>query len=157
MATQWTAGTTSGQVLTSATLNTIGAVWETWTPFLSGSTTDPNLGSTGSSVGRYTRINKLVIAQTNFTFNGAGINAGAGFYKSTLPFTAQGAAWTSGLVIAVDVSTFASTQNALYLDSTTQALGIGTGGAGLAASIGAGTYAWAAGDFIRFELIYEAA
>jgi hypothetical protein len=26
MATQWTAGTTSGQVLTAATLNTIGAV-----------------------------------------------------------------------------------------------------------------------------------
>lgn len=32
MATQWTAGTTSGQVLTAATLNTIGAAWETWTP-----------------------------------------------------------------------------------------------------------------------------
>ena len=157
MATQWTAGTTSGQVLTAATLNTIGAVWETWTPFLSGSTTNPNLGSTGSSVGRYTRINKLVVAVTNFTFGGTGINAGAGFYKSTLPFTAQGSAWASGTVIAVDVSTFASTQNALYLDSTTQVLGIGTGGAGLAASIGSGTYVWAAGDFIRFQMIYEAA
>ena len=32
MATQWTAGTTAGQILTAATLNTIGAAWETWTP-----------------------------------------------------------------------------------------------------------------------------
>jgi len=53
MATQWTAGTTSGQVLTAATLNTIGAVWETWTPALTASTTNPNLGTTGTSVGRY--------------------------------------------------------------------------------------------------------
>ena len=157
MATQWTAGTTSGQVLTAATLNTIGAVWETWTPVLTASVTNPNLGSTGSSVGRYTRINKLVIAQTNFTFGGTGVNAGSGIYKSSLPFTAQGSSWPSGTVFAIDVSTFASTENVLYLDSTTQVLGIGTGGAGLAASIGSGTYAWAAGDFVRFLMIYEAA
>ena len=34
MATQWTAGTTSGQVLTAATLNTIGAVTVDYTPTL---------------------------------------------------------------------------------------------------------------------------
>jgi hypothetical protein len=157
MATQWTAGTTSGQVLTAATLNTIGAVWETWTPFLSGSTTNPNLGSTGTSVGRYTRINKLVVAVTDFTFGGAGISAGVGFYKTTLPFTAQSAGWASGTVLAVDVSTFSSTINVSSLDSTTQVLGVGTGGGGFAASIGSGTYTWAAGDFIRFQIVYEAA
>jgi len=45
----------------------------------------------------------------------------------------------------------------VYLDSTTQAVGVGTGGGGFAASIGSATYVWAAGDFIRFLLIYEAA
>jgi hypothetical protein len=34
MATQWTAGTTSGQVLTASTLNTIGAVTVDYTPTL---------------------------------------------------------------------------------------------------------------------------
>ena len=34
MATQWTAGTVSGQVLTAATLNTIGAAWVDYTPTL---------------------------------------------------------------------------------------------------------------------------
>jgi hypothetical protein len=157
MATQWTAGTTSGQVLTAATLNTIGAVWETWTPVLSGSATNPNLGTTGTSIGRYARINKIVIAQAAFTFGGASIAAGSGFYKINLPFTAQGSSPASGTVLAVDVSSFSSTANVAYLDSTTQALGVGTGGAGFNASIGSATYVWAAGDFIRFLLIYEAA
>lgn len=157
MATQWTAGTTSGQVLTAATLNTIGAVWETWTPALTGSATNPNLGSTGTAIGRYARIQKIVIAQAQFVFGGAGIAAGAGFYKCSLPVTAQAAGPASGTALAVDVSTFASTTNVSYLDSTTQAIGIGTGGGGFAASIGSATYVWAAGDFIRFLLIYEAA
>jgi hypothetical protein len=39
MATQWTAGTTSGQVLTAATLNTIGAVAVDYTPTLTQSAT----------------------------------------------------------------------------------------------------------------------
>ena len=62
MATQWTAGTTSGQVLTAATLNTIGAVWETYTPSLSAWT----LGN-GTLTGRYTRINKFVNVEITFT------------------------------------------------------------------------------------------
>lgn len=156
MATQWTAGTTSGQVLTAATLNTIGAVWETWTPVLTGGTTNPNLGSTGTSIGRYAQINKIVIAQAQFTFNGTGIAAGAGVYLCSLPITAQAANPAAGTAVAIDVSTFASTMNVVYLDSTTKALPVGTGGGGLAASIGSGTYVWAAGDFIRFLLIYEA-
>ena len=157
MATQWTAGTTSGQVLTAATLNTIGAVWESWTPVLTGSTTNPNLGSTGTSTGRYARVNKIVIAQAQFVFGGAGIAAGAGFYKCSLPVTAQGAGAANGTSLAIDVSTFASTANVTYLDSTTQAVGVGSGGAGFAASIGSATYVWAAGDLIRFFLCYEAA
>jgi hypothetical protein len=157
MATQWTAGTTSGQVLTAATLNTIGAVWETWSPVLQASGTSPNLGTTGSALGRYARINKIVVATATFTFGGAGIAAGTGFYKTTLPLSAQGPGSPAGTSLAVDVSTFASTANVVYLDSTTLALGVGSGGGGFGASIGAGTYVWAAGDFIRFLLIYEAA
>jgi len=41
MATQYTAGLTAGQVLTAATMNQIGAAWETWTPALTASNTNP--------------------------------------------------------------------------------------------------------------------
>ncbi len=157
MATQWTAGTTSGQVLTAATLNTIGAAWESWTPVLSASVTNPNLGTTSTKDGKYCRINKTIIAQANFTFNGTGITAGAGFYKCSLPFPAIAAAPTVGSVVAIDVSTFASTVNIVGLDTTTLAIGYGTGGASLAASIQATTYVWAAGDILRWFMIYEAA
>ena len=157
MAQQWVAGTTSGQVLTAATLNTIGAVWETWTPVLTGSTTNPNLGTTGTATGRYARVNKIVIAQAQFVFNGTGIAAGSGFYKCSLPLTAQASGPANGTSLAIDVSSFATTANVTYLDSTTQVVGVGSGGAGFAASIGSTTYVWAAGDIIRFYLCYEAA
>lgn len=157
MATQWTAGTTSGQVLTAATLNTIGAVWETWTPALTASVTNPNLGSTGVVSGRYARVNKIVIGQASFTFNGAGIAAGAGFYLFSLPITAQSTIGGGGTITATDVSTFATTVNVISMDTTTRVIGYGTGGAGLAGSLQAGTYPWAAGDFIRVNFFYEAA
>ena len=157
MATQWTAGTTSGQVLTAATLNTIGAAWETWTPTLTASTTNPNLGSTGTASGRYARINKIVIGNAQFTFNGAGIAAGLGFYFCSLPITAQGAGLMAGSSLAIDVSTFASTINLCQTDTVNRLIGVGTGGGGLAASIQNSTYVWAAGDFIRFNFCYEAA
>ena len=157
MATQWTAGTTSGQVLTAATLNTIGAAWETWTPVLTASVANPNLGATGTSLGRYARVNKIVFGQATFTFNGAGLAAGTGFYFCSLPITAQGAGLTVGSVIAIDVSTFASTINLCQTDTVNRLIGVGTGGASLAATLKDSTYVWAAGDFIRYNFCYEAA
>lgn len=157
MATQWTAGTTSGQVLTAATLNTIGAVWETYTPTLTASTTNPNLGTTGTAAGRYARIQKIVIGQAQFVFGGAGIAAGLGFYFCSIPITAQSAGPTVGNMIAIDVSTFATTSNTAALDTTARVIGYGTGGGGLAGSIQSTTYPWAAGDIIRVNFCYEAA
>jgi len=157
MATQWTAGTTSGQVLTAATPNTIGAVWETWTPALTASVANPNLGATGTSVGRYARINKTIFGNATFVFTGAGIAAGTGFYFCSLPLTAQGAGLTVGSLIAIDVSSFASTAQLCQTDTVNRLIGVGTGGGGLVATLQATTYAWAAGDFIRYNFCYEAA
>ena len=157
MATQWTAGNTVGQVLTAAKLNTIGAVWETYTPVITASTTNPNLGSTGIASGRYARVNKIVVGQASFTFNGVGINAGLGFYFYSLPLTALASGTNVGNAHAIDVSTFASIQNSLATDTTTRLLGVGTGGASLAGSIQSTTFVWAAGDFIRINFCYEAA
>lgn len=69
MATQWTAGTTPGQVLTAATLNTIGAAWETYTPTVKGGATT----LTGTVLyARYARLNKTVWVQVAFQSSGAG-------------------------------------------------------------------------------------
>ena len=59
MATQWTAGTVSGQVLTAATLNTIGAEWVDYTPTLTQGVTV----SKTTVVARYCQIQKTIIAQ----------------------------------------------------------------------------------------------
>ena len=84
MATQWTAGTTSGQVLNASTLNTIGAAWETWTPVWTASTTNPVIGN-GTISGSYTRINKLVIAEGAIIM-GSTTTYGTGTYRISLPF-----------------------------------------------------------------------
>ena len=59
MATQWTAGTSSGQVLTAATLNTIGAASVSYTPTLTQGVT---LTKT-ISVARYWQFQKMIIGQ----------------------------------------------------------------------------------------------
>ena len=85
MATQWTAGTTSGQVLTAATLNTIGAVAESYTPALTAVTTNPTLG-TGSFAGaRYQLIQKRAFVEGAIYFGSSGAAAGSGNYRINVP------------------------------------------------------------------------
>ena len=61
MATQWTAGTVSGQVLTAATLNTIGAASETFTPTIVGSGGGSFTIGNGTLTGNYFQIQKMVV------------------------------------------------------------------------------------------------
>jgi len=89
MATQYTAGLSAGQVLTAATMNSIGDAWETWTPTLTASTTNPTLGTGSSRTGRWGRINKIVTGYGKITFGTSGTAAGSGFYQLSLPTTAQ--------------------------------------------------------------------
>lgn len=89
MATQWTADVSSGQVLTAAKLQEIGAAWEAWTPTLTASTTNPTLGTGSSRTGRWARVNKIVTGSGKITFGTSGTAAGSGFYSVSLPATAQ--------------------------------------------------------------------
>jgi len=70
MATQWTAGTTSGQVLTAATLNTIGAAWVDYTPTLTQGVTVTKTVTQA----RYCQFQKTIIGQVllNATSGGTG-------------------------------------------------------------------------------------
>ena len=95
MATQYTAGLTTGQVLTAATMNSIGAAWETWTPTISAQAGTITSGTTTQA--RYARIQKLVFVQFNYTITtvGTAVNSNLQF---TLPIT-QLAAYPAGQVL----------------------------------------------------------
>lgn len=88
MATQYTAGLSSGQVLTAAIMNQIGATVELYTPVWTASTTNPILNN-GSLSGNYFRIQNLIIGQI-FLVVGSTTNVGAGFYRFTVPFNIKG-------------------------------------------------------------------
>ena len=85
MATQYTGGLSAGQILTAATMNSIGAVWETFTPNFRPETGVWFVAPTNA--GRYGRIGKLVYGsgQINITSSGSG----GGNVIFDLPVTAK--------------------------------------------------------------------
>ena len=83
MASQYTAGLTGGQVLTAATMNSIGAAWETWTPTVTSS--GGTLGSVTINSAKYGRIQKIVFCSFDITITAVG--TGSGSLNITLPIT----------------------------------------------------------------------
>jgi hypothetical protein len=98
MATQYTAGLVTGQVLTAATMNSIGAVAETYTP------TVTQLGAvTGTvNIGRYQRIQNMVNVwvQINITGTGTANNS----LVVSLPITAKNTSAQLGIAGIYDAS-----------------------------------------------------
>ena len=69
MATQYTAGLSAGQILTAATMNQLGAAWESYTPTVKGGATT----LTGTILyAKWARIQKTVWVQVAFQSTGAG-------------------------------------------------------------------------------------
>ncbi len=107
MATQWTAGTTSGQVLTAATLNTIGAAWVDYTPTLTQSATVTKTINNA----RYCQIQKTVFVQVYLIATSAG--TAGNIVKIGLPIAARTAnSSTTGIGQIYDAST-----NVIYVVS----------------------------------------
>lgn len=102
MAAQYTAGLSVGQVLTAATMNSIGAAWETYTPVWTANTTNPVLGN-GTISGRYCRIQKLAIVEIRL-FIGSTTTFGVGAYRLSLPLTPLTNDQCFGSFIAFDAS-----------------------------------------------------
>lgn len=90
MATQYTAGLTSGQTLTAAIMNQIGAAWESYTPTVTQS------GTVTATVtyAKYAQIQKIAIVAVRLDVTGTGTTNNA--VTVSLPLTA---AVTSGLKI----------------------------------------------------------
>jgi hypothetical protein len=161
MATQWTAGTTSGQVLTAATLNTIGAAWESFTVGWKAATTNPAIGN-GTIAGKYTRFQKLVICQITI-IPGSTTTFGSGQYLIDLPITAkatlsQYSNTGFGYLIDSSAARCEIATTAVYNSSTTQIgmkYGPNTGAFGDVSSTV--PFTWAVGDQIHLTFVYEAA
>lgn len=85
MATQWNYDFVPGQILTASVMDSLGAVWETWTPNFR-----PGAGGvwfvTNTPYARYGRIGKLVFGEAAFNITSAG--TGAGFVQFDLPIVA---------------------------------------------------------------------
>lgn len=113
MATQWTAGTTSGQVLTAATLNTIGAVWVDYTPTLTQSATVTKTINNA----RYCQIQKTVFVQVYLIATSAG--TAGNIVQIGLPLAARAAnSSTTGIGQLYDASTNTIYVVSAYLTNT---------------------------------------
>lgn len=156
MATQYTAGLTAGQILTAATMNSIGAAWETYTP----TWTSITLGNATQDF-RYCRINKLVVVQGQLTFGSTTVMTAA-TPTFTFPFTASRAS-----VLKVgDANLYDASADVGYLGVV---LSISTTAGYLycynssvnylttAAIQPTVPYTWAVSDRIAVNVVYEAA
>jgi len=85
MATQYTAGLSSGQILTAAIMNQIGAAWVDFTPTLTQNVTVTKT----TTVARYCQIQKTVVGNMKLDVTGAG-TAGQ-FVLTGLPLAARSA------------------------------------------------------------------
>jgi hypothetical protein len=150
-------GVTSAlQTQMDAKLTTPGA-WISFTPTLTGSSTNPTLGPSSSRIGSYTQVGKLVTYKFLIAFGVSGSSAGSGFYKIDLPVTAIGAPSTInafGVGQIYQNSGGARRMVGLSLESTTNLIFREAGGA----IVDQGSpWAWTAGDQLSGLITYEAA
>lgn len=66
-----------------------GSAWTTYTPVLTATSSNPNMGSTATRQGRYIRYGRMVTVEVSLRFGGTGVSAGNGFYEVSLPVTAR--------------------------------------------------------------------
>ncbi len=85
MATQWTAGTTSGQVLTAATLNTIGAATASFTPTIVGATSGSVSIGNGTLTGSYFQIQEMVVVFYTLIWGSTTSDTTSGLWLFSVP------------------------------------------------------------------------
>lgn len=162
MATQWTAGTTAGSVLTAATLNTIGAVSESYTPALTAVTTNPTLGTGSSAVATYQQLQKMAFVRGAIFFGSSGAAAGSGAYRISVPSAISIKSDQSPIGYGVFYDSSASFAiyplQCLYISATTFQMIIAQTPYTVGGPLGSATPVVPANsDQIRFTLAYEIA
>jgi hypothetical protein len=149
MATQWTAGLSAGNVLPASTLNTIGAVWETYTPTLTQGVTV----SKTTVVARYCQFQKTVIV--NIMLNPTSTGTVGSALSVGLPIAARA---NNNQIVGTgyiyDNSPQFTYNVSAYLASTTTFNALYQGGSPWGSNP---SLAIANGDQIQFMITYEVA
>lgn len=135
--------------------------WQTYTPTLTATTTNPTLGTGAIQTGRYTRMGRTIMGRVFIQFgSGGGAAAGSGNYIVSLPVAARSSAADTiqtiggGAVFDNDVSAYYLIEvHTPTAGGTTTNLAVET--ATLVTN--SSPFTWAASDFISFDFMYEAA
>jgi hypothetical protein len=130
------------------------APWTSYTSTLRGSISNPNIGSTGTAVGRYRYSDRTIRGVANVTISGTGVSAGSGTYDILLPGSVMASDQVIGTAVLFDASSSTRYVGAVQATSagkavmTFDAMTSEWGSAG-------GPIIIAAGDFIRIAFQYE--
>jgi hypothetical protein len=155
MATQWTAGLTDNNPLPAATLNRIGASWESYTP----TWTNLTVGN-GTSEFKYSRINKVVCVAGKLTFGsttsvtGSIIRMGLPVNNNRLGFVHMG---TVGFDDFGVNQFFGSALAGSLTEAYLYALNVAGTYPSYTATTSTVPFTWTTNDFITVYLTYEAA
>lgn len=147
----------------------VGA-YTSYTPTLTGSTTDPTLGSGSSVSGFYKRLGRWVRGKAVITFGTSGTAVGSGYYGLLLPVQPADKVQAIGIGFAFDNSDslrfvvataavlpalwVASTSKAVLLQSNVATEGFANGHNPIGAAV---PFAWSASDQLAITFEYEAA
>jgi hypothetical protein len=147
-----------GAVLTASQMNGIGE-WTDYTPTWTATTTNPAIGN-GTIVGRYARIQNLVMVQFNITF-GSTTTKGSGQYRISLPVTAattlsQYSVLGSGYLLDASAASVWTTAILVPASSTTT-VGIKITGGSYGDVTDTNPFTFTNGDEINGTFFYKAA
>lgn len=147
----------------------VGA-YTSYTPTLTGSSSNPTLGSGSSATGYYKRLGRMVFGYCTVAFGTSGVAAGSGYYGLLLPVAPVNRDQPIGIgycydnsdnnrfvVAAAAVSPYywsAATAKAIIVVTNVAGAGIGTGANPVGAAV---PWTWAASDSISLQFNYEAA
>lgn len=148
------------QDLAQTTDDLILAAWDSWTPSFTSSGTTPNLGSTGTKVGKYRKRGRTVDFRIKLTYGGTGI-AGTGNFNLDLPVlpvsTMDDVAIGSAVMFDSSVGAAGRFAGTVFCVSpTTPSCRIALGGSGGGIWTATNPFAPAAGDVISLSGTYEA-
>lgn len=152
MSTQWTAGTTSGQVLTAATLNTIGAASVSYTPTLTQGVTV----SKTIVVARYFQYQKMVIGQVSLSITSSGTSGSRILIGLPLTSNINSEITVGTFLIVGGASHYGNIVGSAVQQSTTTVGGFVTSGASNWAGVSP-TYQLLSGDSVSMTFMYEVA
>jgi len=136
-------------------LLSVGGPWNTYTPTLTGSGSNPVIGATGNQLGKYIQAGKLIKVRVKIAF-GSGSTYGSGSWSISLPVAMLDGNGVIGNASYLDSSASSTYKGSTYNPSGTS-VSLGTNASPIAAVTPTAPFTWATGDTIDFYIEYEGA